>query len=107
MDVDEIDRIPFSCADISIRPRHLPEEYPVDVQLASLSSSLTSTSTSTEMMNVIYPYGTMNEMENDGKVLHCYPTNEVLKPLIGIEKWCRQLCRYECPPSLCVCVNIS
>ena len=59
------------------------------------------------MMNVIYPYGTMNEIEQDEKLLHCYPTNEVLKPLVGIEKWCRQLCRHECPPSLCVCVNIS
>ena len=45
--------------------------------------------------------GLLNQRKH---IIRCYPTNEALKPLIGIEKWCSQLCATLCPPALCACV---
>jgi hypothetical protein len=69
-----------------------------------------TTTTTTTTMNFIYPFHPSNELINqlnkNNKTLRCYPTNEALKPLVGIENWCLQLCAINCPPSLCICVKI-
>lgn len=61
-------------------------------------------------MNIIYPDKStddlIKEFKKTNKILRCYPTNEVLKPLLGIENWCLQLCADYCPPTLCACVHI-
>lgn len=60
--------------------------------------------------NFIYPFQPLNKLieqiNKSPKTLHCYPTNEALKPLLGIENWCLQLCEISCPPTLCICVKI-
>jgi hypothetical protein len=48
----------------------------------------------------------INKLNKPNKTLRCYPTNEALKPLVGIENWCLQLCAVNCPPTLCICVKI-
>jgi hypothetical protein len=61
-------------------------------------------------MDFIYPFHPTEEfsdqLNKNNKTLHCYPTHEVLKPLVGIENWCLQLCVVHCPPALCACVHI-
>ena len=47
-----------------------------------------------------------NRQNENDKTIRCYPTNEVLKPLIGIEDWCLHLCGINCSPTLCICVKI-
>lgn len=69
----------------------------------------TTESTSTpaiEDASFIYSFPQGNEMTKSNKTHRCYPTNEVLKPLVGIEHWCLKLCRVHCPPTLCACVPI-
>ncbi|CAF0894028.1 unnamed protein product [Adineta steineri] len=70
----------------------------------------TESATTTTIMNIIYPYQSSDELINHfnkkNKTFRCYPTNEVLKPLIGIENWCLQICAVNCPPTLCACVQI-
>ncbi|UJR22494.1 hypothetical protein I4U23_025547 [Adineta vaga] len=80
--------------------------------LPSESSTTTTTTTSTSpSMNFIFPYQSSEDIINEisqtnNKSLRCYPTHEVLKPLIGIEQWCLQLCVVHCPPTLCACVEL-
>ncbi len=61
-------------------------------------------------MNFIFPFASpeesIDQFNKNNKTHRCYPTNEVLKPLIGIENWCLQLCAVHCPPTLCACVHI-
>jgi hypothetical protein len=108
----------FSCADISITSKDnhflsttaqnplvfLPFNNPV---VATRSSMMVYLTTST---NSIFPFRPSKELidqvNKTNKSLRCYPTNEALKPLIGIESWCLQLCAVHCPPTLCVCVQI-
>ncbi len=69
-----------------------------------------TTTTTTMPMNFIYPFHPseelINKLNKNNEILRCYPTNEALKPLIGIENWCLQLCAINCPPTLCICVKI-
>lgn len=59
---------------------------------------------------LIYPFQASNKLidqaDKTSKTVRCYPTNEALKPLLGIEHWCLQLCAINCPPALCICVKI-
>ena len=57
--------------------------------------------TSSQHFDVQQSLGLSNQRK---QIIRCYPTNEALKPLIGIEKWCSQLCTTHCPPTLCACV---
>lgn len=114
-----------SCADISISPEdesnallptstitdnefnHFPLNpsvvLPADDELVPVAA----TTTPAAETHLLFAYDSMEKtLQTTKKILHCYPTNEVLKPLVGIEKWCSQLCVTECPPSLCVCVKI-
>ncbi len=69
-----------------------------------------TTTAAAEMMNFVYPFHPSDQLFNRlnkiDKTLRCYPTHEVLKPLVGIEDWCLKLCAEHCPPTLCVCVHI-
>jgi hypothetical protein len=64
----------------------------------------------TTSMNLNIPFDPskefFNSLNKSTKTLRCYPTNEALKPLIGIENWCLQLCAINCSPTLCICVQI-
>ncbi len=111
----------YSCADISItRKDHsllltrptTTEQNPL--LLFPLSNPVVFSPTTTELIrtvpsNFIFPFRPSEELldqldDNNNKILRCYPSNEALKPLVGIENWCRQLCAINCPPTLCICV---
>jgi len=83
--------------------------YPTTTTTESTTTT-TITETTTVAMNFIFPFNPseefINQLNKISKTLRCYPTNEVLKPLIGIEDWCLQLCAIHCPPTLCACVHI-
>jgi hypothetical protein len=124
----------FSCADISITSKVnnvflsyptkttqnpllllFPFNNPVVYSRKMIPSSMFIYSTITQptttiSTNFIYPFPPSNELidqlNKNNKTLRCYPTNEALKPLIGIENWCLQLCAIHCPPTLCICVKI-
>jgi len=93
-----------------------PVDFPSDIEhlpdfpYPTTTTELSTTTTTTMAMNFIFPFHSsdefMNQFNKNNKILRCYPTNEVLKPLIGIENWCLQLCAVHCPPSLCACVHI-
>ena len=111
-----------SCADISIiskdksyvRPRLTttpPDSslmHPVILPLVLAPSPIViRPRTTTESIFPIYASeDSLDLSEKKQKPIHCYPTNEVLKPLLGIENWCLQLCVRNCPPNLCVCVEM-
>ncbi|CAF2156124.1 unnamed protein product [Rotaria magnacalcarata] len=69
-----------------------------------------SPTTTPVTIDLIYPLSPSNEflqqMNKSNKIRRCYPTNEILKPIIGIENWCLHLCAVHCPPTLCACVEI-
>lgn len=93
-----------------------PVEFPHEIEQFPYWNSPTTTtttiqpSTTTEMVDFIYPYHPSEELPNHSnptsKTLRCYATHEVLKPLIGIENWCLKICVVHCPPTLCACVHI-
>lgn len=84
-------------------------DYPV-FPPSELDSPVVSTTEPPALMNPIYPYQSeeqlLGTMHANNKTLRCFPTHEVLKPLVGIEDWCLQLCAEHCPPTLCVCVQL-
>ena len=102
---------PFPFVDSVIFPSDIEKlsyfNYPTTT---TTESSTTTTTTTTEIMDLIYPFRPSGEfleqLNHNNKTLRCYPTHEVLKPLIGIENWCLQLCVVHCPPALCACVHI-
>lgn len=104
----------FSCADISIRA--LPNQLLIpNVSLSRVfPPTATTTSTvpsraSTELMTVnsLLSYYSILELINKNRsIIRCYPTNEALKPLAGIETWCLNLCAIQCPPTLCACEKV-
>lgn len=116
-----------SCADISISPsgqddlgtlivENNENQYEYD-DLSALtkppmllatrpSTEAPTTTTTTPLTHVIFGNDAIEIYQPRKKVLHCFTTNEVLKPIVGIEKWCQQICSTECPPTLCVCVEI-
>ncbi|CAF4556263.1 unnamed protein product, partial [Rotaria sp. Silwood2] len=57
----------------------------------------------TTSMSYIFPFHPSKELieqlDKNNKSLRCYATNEALKPLIGIENWCLQLCAINCNKS--------
>ncbi|CAF0868483.1 unnamed protein product [Didymodactylos carnosus] len=68
----------------------------------------TTTIKTTTSLTVIIPFSPselLTDSKEEGQIT-CYATSEALKPLVGIEKWCKELCKVDCPPSLCVCVEI-
>lgn len=97
-----------SCADVSIAsndhsfvvpwPTTTRSTPPID---ASPARRATAALTKTILTMPSFP----DILNRPGKHTHCYPTNEVLKPLLGIENWCLQLCIRNCPPTLCICVE--
>jgi hypothetical protein len=111
----------FSCADISIAPQdnHIslsnpatitkifPFDNPVVYSSTPIPSSIFLYPTKpTIPIDLIYPFHLSDEPIKKNKTLRCYATNEALKPLLGIENWCLQLCAINCPPTLCICVEI-
>ncbi|UJR26593.1 hypothetical protein I4U23_007913 [Adineta vaga] len=113
----------YNCADIgitskdnsfvasrstTIRP-NLSLIHPIIFPLILAPSSITihrkRTTTTTELDKSILSVYSSKDLRNGinqmKKSVHCYPTNEVLKPLLGIENWCLQLCIRDCPPTLC------
>jgi hypothetical protein len=91
-----------------------PGVFPSEIEHLPIFTHPTTTTTepttTTAMVNFVLPFASseeiINQLNKNNKTLRCYPTNEVLKPLIGIENWCLQLCAVHCPPTLCACVNI-
>jgi hypothetical protein len=88
-----------------------PSDEPSPPFIFPITDVTTTTTTTTLAMNIIYPFRSPEHSidqlnKNTNKALRCYPTHEALKPLIGIENWCLQLCATHCPPALCICVNI-
>ncbi|CAF1286058.1 unnamed protein product [Adineta steineri] len=114
----------YNCADISITSKEisysLPHQttitqkpllsFPFNNPVVLTSPVVSARTTTTELMKFIFPFRPteelINQLDRNKKTLHCYPTNEALKPLLGIENWCLQLCTMNCPPTLCVCVKI-
>ncbi len=120
----------FSCADISIASQEnniflsnptpisqnpvlsYPFYNPVVYSSTRIPPSIfiypevTFPTRTTVSMDFIYPFRLSEESITKDKTLRCYSTNEALKPLIGIENWCLQLCAINCPPTLCICVKI-
>jgi hypothetical protein len=86
------------------------EQFPFLHYPTTTPTESTTITTATAMMDYIFPFqpseDLINRLNKNNKSLRCYPTNEVLKPLIGIENWCLQLCAVHCPPTLCACVHI-
>ena len=114
--LEELDVISLSssCADISISsPAQESETSLLDFPLIQPNAFASEGEPGpmpipqhTDAVDFAYPFAPSNEILTRERILHCYPTNEVLKPVLGIEKWCEQLCLTECPPTLCVCVKI-
>lgn len=66
-----------------------------------------TTTTTPIPLSFIFPMNPSKEIiDEKNKTFRCYATNPALKPLVGIENWCLQLCAINCPPTLCVCVKI-
>ncbi|CAF0864310.1 unnamed protein product [Rotaria sordida] len=88
-----------------INPVVFSPSSPIIIYPKSIESTTTTTS-----MSFIFPFHPSKELieqlDENNKTLRCYATNEALKPLIGIENWCLQLCAINCPPTLCICVKI-
>ena len=76
----------------------------------STTTTTTTMATTKTPMNFILPFGPLeeflNQLNKNNKTRRCYPTNEVLKPVIGIENWCFHLCAIHCPPGLCACLEV-
>lgn len=83
--------------------------YPKAIEPITTTTTIATTAAAAPM-NFIFPFEPLKELleqlDRNNKTLRCYPTNEALKPLIGIENWCLQLCAINCPPSLCICVRL-
>jgi len=122
----------YSCADISInRKDHsllltrpttteqnplllFPFSNPVVFSRTVAPAPIIISPPTTELVrtvpsNFIFPFrpseALIDQLDgNNNKILRCYPSNEALKPLVGIENWCQQLCAINCSPTLCVCV---
>ncbi|CAF4572679.1 unnamed protein product [Rotaria socialis] len=90
---------------------HTPSPFIVyPTMMTSTDTTPTTTTKITEArQSFIFPFSPLKELidqiDANNKTLRCYPTNEALKPLVGIENWCLQLCAINCPPTLCVCVK--
>lgn len=92
-------RRPFSsCADISITAK--PNTFLLPRPTASSMNNAIAL-TSPQHFNAQQSLDLSNQRQ---QIIRCYPTNEALKPLVGIEQWCFQLCATRCPPTLCACV---
>jgi hypothetical protein len=98
----------FSFMDPDVFPSEV-EQFPIFTYPSTTTTESTTIPTTTAM-SFIFPFQPseelINELSKNSKTFRCYPTNEVLKPLIGIENWCLQLCAVHCPPTLCACVHI-
>lgn len=89
---------------------YFPFDYPVifprTIFFTPSTTTTTTVTTTTSMTTTQLLVTNITSVADYPRVLRCYPTNESLKPLVGIENWCLQLCTIHCPPSLCVCVYI-
>lgn len=84
--------------------------YPIPTATESTTTTTTTTpATTTTAMNLIYPLHSsekfIHQLNRNNKTRRCFPTNEILKPIVGIEGWCLHLCAVHCPPTLCACVQ--
>ncbi|CAF1017090.1 unnamed protein product [Didymodactylos carnosus] len=122
----------YNCADITIVHNLFPWPFTSTISTVSATTQLpydiitnpitattitfpilfstipTTTVKTTTSLDVIIPFNPL-ELFTDSKEeaqIKCYATSEALKPLVGIEKWCKELCKVDCPPSLCVCIEI-
>ena len=88
---------------------HVPFLHSPTTTTTTITTIIEPSSTA-ELVDFIYPYRpseeSVNQFNDINKNLRCYPTHEVLKPLIGIENWCSKICVVHCPPTLCACVHI-
>ncbi|CAF3871404.1 unnamed protein product, partial [Rotaria sp. Silwood1] len=88
------------------------EHFPMFAYPTTTTTEPTTTTTTTiaTTMHAIFPLHPskeyLNQINKNNKTRRCYPTNEVLKPIVGIEHWCLHLCAVHCPPTLCACVQI-
>ncbi|CAF1047713.1 unnamed protein product [Adineta ricciae] len=88
----------------------LSNEFFITATTPTTTTTTTAAAAVEPSMNFLFPYQPSEDLitqtTKSNKTLRCFPTHEVLKPLVGIEHWCLQLCVVHCPPTLCACVEL-